>query len=288
MTMTLVTGAAGGQQGSTGRHVTELLLNQGIPVRAFVRTLDDRADRLRELGADVVAGDLRDIAQVEPALDDVDRVFFTYPVADGLLDATAAMAAAARKAGVRRLVEVSQLNPRSRSHSPRSRQHFLSEQVFDWAGVGAVHLRATVFYENVRVLAGIGVAGELAVPLGPETNTIPLVAGVDVARTAAALLAELDRPAEPFYRLVGEMPTIGEIVGAFGRDLRYRNVEETEWRAQVRDQGWDPHAVEHLSRLWQVFANAQDRDPAIFRLTDAVEQITGSKPETLREFLRKA
>src|SRR5690349_9369851 len=155
----LVTGAAGGTQGATGRHVTGMLRERGEPVRAFVRTVDERAERLRALGAQVVSGDLRDIAQVRPAMADVDRVFFTYPVTDGLLDATAAVAAAARAAGVRRLVEVSQLRPRPEAASPRTRQHWVAEQVLDWAGVGAVHLRATVFYENIRVLALAGAAG---------------------------------------------------------------------------------------------------------------------------------
>jgi uncharacterized protein YbjT (DUF2867 family) len=36
----LITGAAGGPQGSTGRLVAGLLLKQGIPVRAFVHKLD--------------------------------------------------------------------------------------------------------------------------------------------------------------------------------------------------------------------------------------------------------
>jgi nucleoside-diphosphate-sugar epimerase len=31
----LVTGAGGGQQGQTGRHVSEMLLARGVPVRAF-------------------------------------------------------------------------------------------------------------------------------------------------------------------------------------------------------------------------------------------------------------
>jgi len=31
---------------------------------------------------------------------------------------------------------------------PRMRQNYLSEQVFEWAGIGAVH-RGYVFYENL-------------------------------------------------------------------------------------------------------------------------------------------
>ena len=52
----LVTGAAGGAQGSTGRRIAALLLEKGIPVRAFVHKLDARSDALQELGAEVVQG----------------------------------------------------------------------------------------------------------------------------------------------------------------------------------------------------------------------------------------
>jgi len=287
----LVTGAAGGRQGSTGRQVAELLLGRGVPVRAFVHSDDERAERLRGVGAEVVTGDLRDIAQVLPALEGVDRVFFTYPVADGLLDAAAAVAAAAKTHGVRRVVEVSQLTPRPHSHSPRTRQHWLAEQVFDWAGVGAVHLRSIVFYENFRVLATIGLAtGELAVPLGDEHNLMPLVAAGDVARIGATLLADPLPPSEQFYLLVGAVPTVGEIAAAFAkvldRPMPYRNISEREWRDSALARGVNPHAVEHLSRLWQVFRDPEIRKEALYEVTDSVERVTGSAPESLEGFLR--
>jgi hypothetical protein len=53
----------------------------------------------------------------------------------------------------------------------------------------------------------------------------------------------------------------------------------------VMGSGASPHAVEHLSRLWQVFGNAANRAEESFHVTDAVEQITGAEPTTLREFL---
>lgn len=43
----LVTGASGGQQGRTGRHVAEMLLARGIPVRAFVQHLSNLWRTLR-------------------------------------------------------------------------------------------------------------------------------------------------------------------------------------------------------------------------------------------------
>jgi hypothetical protein len=42
----LVTGAAPGSQGSTGWHIVQLLRRKGLPVRAFVHSIDERSERL--------------------------------------------------------------------------------------------------------------------------------------------------------------------------------------------------------------------------------------------------
>jgi nucleoside-diphosphate-sugar epimerase len=47
----LVTGAAG-RVGAIGRTVSELLLKQGQAVRAMVRSEDERAQALRDMGAE--------------------------------------------------------------------------------------------------------------------------------------------------------------------------------------------------------------------------------------------
>ena len=62
---TLITGAAGGQQGSTGRLIAMRLLKQGLPVRAFVHKRDARCDELLKHGAEVVEGDLLNPASVQ-------------------------------------------------------------------------------------------------------------------------------------------------------------------------------------------------------------------------------
>src|SRR5258708_17051502 len=95
----LVTGASGGRQGRTGRHVSEMLLARGVAVRAFVHTIDERSDRLRALGAEVVEGDFLDIRSVQRAVRGVSSIYFAYPVQDALLGATATLAVARRGAG---------------------------------------------------------------------------------------------------------------------------------------------------------------------------------------------
>jgi NADPH:quinone reductase-like Zn-dependent oxidoreductase len=51
----LVTGAAG-RVGAVGRTVTGLLLKQGKAVRAMVRNEDERAQALRDMGAESWSG----------------------------------------------------------------------------------------------------------------------------------------------------------------------------------------------------------------------------------------
>ncbi|GAA2647417.1 NAD(P)H-binding protein [Nonomuraea recticatena] len=274
--MILVTGAAGGPQGSTGRQVVDLLLERGEAVRAFVHSDDHRADELRKLGAEVVVGDLREISSVRPAVRGVRRAFFTYPVTAGLLDATGVFAAAAREEGVERVVEVSQLDAGPEAGTPRMRRHWVSEQVFDWAGVGAVHLRAAVFFENLAVVAAAGEGGELALPLGSRDTLLPLVAAADVARAGARLLLE-PGPVDPICLLTGQMATIGQVAEAMG--LRYVDLPPEQWEERAMAVYGDPYAVEHLSHLWAIFRFIGSADHPLYR-------VTIERPVTLEEFVR--
>lgn len=61
---------------------------------------DTRSDELRRQGAEVVEGDLLNPAMVQSALEGVKRACFTYPMADGPLEAATIFAAAARDSGL--------------------------------------------------------------------------------------------------------------------------------------------------------------------------------------------
>lgn len=159
------------------------------------------------------------------------------------------------------------------------RRHWLSEQVFDWAGVGAVHLRAAVFFENLAVAAD---PGELALPLGPPDTRIPLISGADVAGTGAGLLLE-PGPVDPVVPLTGQMATIGEAAAALG--LPYTDLPPAEWEARAIGRYGDPYAVEHLTHLWAIFRFIGAGDHPLFRVTgETIRRFCGRRPETIREF----
>ena len=290
----LVTGAAGGAQGSTGRRIAALLLEKGIQVRAFVHKLDARADALRELGAEVVQGDLLDPDSVRAALRGIKRAYFTYPVTDGLLEATTIFATAAREAKTELVVNNSQLQnsqslPARKAPSFRNMQHGLADRIFDWAGVGAVHLHAPPYYENVRALVRKSVAEQSTVflPWGDGSATIPLVGAEDVSRVAATLLADSQTPSASEYDLIAATPTVKEIVdtlsAALQREIRYVNITDEQWAEAMRGH-INPHALDHLSHLWRYFRSPERQSEEPRHVTDSIHAITGSQAQTLEEF----
>jgi uncharacterized protein YbjT (DUF2867 family) len=293
----LITGAAGGLQGSTGRVVASLLLKQGIPVRAFVHKLDARSDELRQQGAKVVGGDLLNPASVQAAMRGVKRAFFTYPVTEGLLEAATIFAVAAREAGLELVVNNSQFQGtpadaafRDLQHAPsfRNLQHRLADRIFDWSQIGAVHIQAPPYYENIRALVSRSAAEHNAafLPWGADTTVIPLAGAEDVGRVVATLLANPGLPTQTVYALVSETPTVREMVGTLGRvigrTIRYVSITDEEWAEAVKER-INPHALDHLTHLWQYYRKGGQR----YQSTDTVQVVTGRNPKTLEEFFRE-
>src|SRR3984893_279885 len=182
----LVTGAAGAI-GAIGRNLTEYLLARGHKVRALVRREDERAEALRRVGAEVVQGDLTDLASMHRAIEGCARIYFGMSVSAVDLQATVNTAAVARHHGVEPFVNMSQMTVTQMSitettESPQHKRHWLAERALSWAGLPSVTVRPTVFLENFFLLlaaASVRNADELALPMGAG-KTSP-VSSVDVA-----------------------------------------------------------------------------------------------------------
>jgi hypothetical protein len=84
---------------------------------------------------------------------------------------------------------------------------------------------------------------------------------------------------------VSETPTVKEIVEtlgkAIGRPVRYVPITDEQWTEAVKER-INPHALDHLTHLWQYFRKTEER----YRTTDTVHVTTGRNPQTLEEFFR--
>jgi uncharacterized protein YbjT (DUF2867 family) len=163
----------------------------------------------------------------------------------------------------------------------------LADRIFDWARVGSVHLQAPPYYENIRALVSRSVAEQNAVflPWGDGEAVLPLVGAEDVSRVAATLLACPSVPAQDVYPLVTETPTVREIIEtlgrAAGRSIRYFPIADEQW-AEAMKERINPHALDHLTHLWQYFRNSHEERQA----TSAIREVTGRNPQTLQEFFQ--
>jgi uncharacterized protein YbjT (DUF2867 family) len=136
-----------GATGTTGRVAVTALRHAGKRVRALVHKEDARAEALREQGAEIVVGELLDLDQVRAAMEGVRGAYFVYPFKPGLIEAAAFFSQAAIEAGVESIVNMSQKSARREAKSEAARDHWITEQVFDWSGVPTTHIRPTFFAE---------------------------------------------------------------------------------------------------------------------------------------------
>jgi uncharacterized protein YbjT (DUF2867 family) len=104
----LVTGAAG-RVGAVGRTITAQLLKQGKAVRAMVRNEDERAQALRDMGAEVVVGNLLDLDSMHRVIAGCETMYFGMSVSDAYLAATVNTAAVAKHHGVKAFINMSQM-----------------------------------------------------------------------------------------------------------------------------------------------------------------------------------
>ncbi|MBD1848386.1 NmrA family NAD(P)-binding protein [Cyanobacteria bacterium FACHB-63] len=287
----LVTGAAG-DIGAIGRNLTAMLLDKGHQVRALVRREDERAEALRQLGAEVVLGDLTDLDSMHRAIEGVKRIYFGMSVSAAYLEATVNTAAVAKHHGVEAFVNMSQMTVTQMSitettDSPQHKLHWLAEQALAWSGLPIVTVRPTVFLEGffLRLAANsVRDNNELALPLG-NSKTSPISA-VDVARAVAVILDDPAPHVGQVYNLTGfESADLDHYARAFskalGRTIRYRDVLLSEWTDTLRRFGVPTHLVNHLAVMAELHAQGR-----YDRMTDDLFKLTGKTPTSMYDFVK--
>jgi uncharacterized protein YbjT (DUF2867 family) len=294
-----------GATGMTGGYAVRSLLGAGQKVRALVHREDRRSEALRQQGAEVVVGDFGDFRAIQRAMQGTTGAYFCYPVTPGIVQATAHFAQAAKEAKVETVVNMSQVIVREDARSNASLQHWLSERVFDWSGVAAVHLRPTFFSEWLIYLSPMIVQGTIYAAYGD--GKAALISAEDQGRVISEIL---QRPSDHIgmtYPLYGPVEytfaEIAAVVGkVLGRPIAYQQVPfevmakvfespgtvtdsdaaEGSPRSPVKDKNDADFLIQHLREA------AVDHNNGLFAGTnDFVRKITGQAPMTIENFVEK-
>jgi uncharacterized protein YbjT (DUF2867 family) len=288
----LVTGAAG-RVGGVGRTIAELLLKRGKAVRAMVRQEDQRAKALRDLGAEVVVGDLLDLDAMHRAVAGCESMYFGLSASDVYLAATVNAAAVAKHHGVRAFINMSQMTLAQMSitettPSPQHKLHWLAEQALNWSGLPVVHVRPTVLFEGFFLIftpEPVRESNQIRLPFG-EGRTSPVGVG-DVARVVAALLADPRPHIGKTYHLTGPESEnmhffADEYSKALGRPVAYRDIPVEPWRDALLQRGFPVHLADHVATMAELH-----RAGSYDRMSDDVFVLTGQAPMSVRQLVRR-
>jgi NAD(P)H dehydrogenase (quinone) len=288
----LVTGASG-NVGSVGRGIVKLLRERNLPVRAFVHRLDERSQALSNMGAEIVAADLTNGADVVRALRGCKRMYFGMSISSPYLQATAIAAAAAKEIpDFEILVNISQMTVSQMSltkmtESPQQQQHWLGEQILNWSGVPVSHVRSTIFLEPFfSSLAATSIAkdGTIRMPFG--SAKISPISASDVARVVSTILEDpIDRRGK-VYELTGprseDMIEIAkEYATALNRPVKYVDTPYDKWlKEELLPLNLPQYVFHHVSTMAKLIAeNRYDR------LTRDVQMLTGEPSMSIQEYV---
>jgi uncharacterized protein YbjT (DUF2867 family) len=252
-TSVLVTGATGRQGGATVRA----LVAAGVPVRALVRDLGTaRAQAVRELGAELVTGDLLDRDSVIRAAEGVRAVFSVQMPAltangfdfEGEVAQGVNLVEGAKAAGVSQFVHTSVTGAGHHTEAPGwSEGRWTSMEATLGAkaaiqdrvrAAGFEHwtlLKPGFFMENflpsMAFLFPRGIAGGLVSVLKPQTR-LSLVAVEDIGTAAAAAIGDPKRFDEIELELAGDYLSLTQIAevlsSALGTHLSAPDMTEQE------------------------------------------------------------
>jgi uncharacterized protein YbjT (DUF2867 family) len=241
-----------GSTGDTGAPTVKYLLEQGYRVKALVRREDERSQKLKALGAEICVGNLLDLKSLRLALEGVDGAYFCYPLSDGLVEAAALFAQAAKEQGVKHIVNMSHKQSRPDARSQATLNHWMSEQIFTWAGIPTTHLRVTFFAQWMLYIAPFIREGRYLTPFDADSRFAPIAAS-DIALITANILIKPEGHGGQAYQLHGPIEyshaqLAGVLGETLGKDVRYEQVSVEDFVKQLGIDG-DPAFAVHFNAV---------------------------------------
>jgi uncharacterized protein YbjT (DUF2867 family) len=240
----LLTGATG----YVGGRLLRVLEERGHAVRCLVRRPEHLLPRVGP-GTEVVGGDLLDAASLAPALEGVGAAYYlVHSLAGGEFErrdreAATNFAAAARKAGLERVVYLGGLADETQPLSPHLRSRLEVGEILRRSGVPVVELRASIVlgsgsvsFEMVRAL--VERLPVMVTPRWVDTPAQPIAVQDLLDYLVRAL--EIDAAGSPIFEIGGADRT--SYAGLMREYARQRGLRR--WMIPV------PVLTPYLSSLW--------------------------------------
>lgn len=272
-----------GAGGKLGRLVVEQLLAKSYEGRIIAGSRKPEA--LEFTGVETRKADFSDAAGLKAALEGVDRMLIISTDVLGEERRAQHLNAieAAKAAGIKRILYTSMPYPEPGNVIPMAADHYPTEQAIKASGLEYIILRASWYAENLlQSLPQAVAAGKWFTAAGE--GRISYLPRIDIARAAAGALMT-DEPGSRVLTITGTAAhTIREIATMVtevtGKPLEVVDVDEARFNAGLVAAGLPQHVADFLTPFETGY-----RQGVLSMVTNAVEELWGAKPQSLRDFL---
>jgi uncharacterized protein YbjT (DUF2867 family) len=270
--------------GNVGTPVALELARQGHQVTLSVRSTLPNAD-WHKLGIRQAPFDINDIASMTAVLKGSEAFFSLTPLVENLVEAGTKAIAAAKAAGVRKIVRSSAQGASPDAAIQLGRMHYAVEKAVEDSGIPYTVLRPANFMQNyLNFGTPETIKGEdtFYSPLG-DAKVSPIDTR-DISAVAAKVLTEPGHEGKRYELTGGESLSNAEIAELFskalGRKINYVRIPEVKASDAMAANGVAAWLVKVLSEL-----NALGKAGYLAEVKQDVEKILKRKPITFSKFI---
>ncbi len=276
--MILVTGSTG----LIGSEVVRLLSQAGVPARALVR---DPHSGHKLPGITWLVGDLARPETLPSVFAGCTQLFLLTGNSESASELQRHAVAAARQAGLARVVKLSAFGASPHSKSVIGRMHYQIERELQESGLPWTMLRPHHFMQNLLGQAD-NIINDWVVYSSSGDGRIPFIDTRDIAAVAVITLTQPGHTGRKYVVTGSEALSYRQataILGqAIGRPLRFIDEPFDEARARLTKAGQSGWLVDSLLAI----AAYQRVGGPTETITSVVADLTGKPPRTFAQFAR--
>jgi uncharacterized protein YbjT (DUF2867 family) len=272
----LVTGATG----NTGSGLVPALRRADVEVRAFVRD-ETKAQPLKDVGAEIVVGDLDQPATIEPAVKGIDQIYLLTSNAPTQTQHAQNVLDVAKQSGNPHIVRHSAWGPEV---SRIVKQTDEVEEAVKSSGLPWTILKPTFFMQNT-MMAAQTIASDGVIYWDMKDGKVAMIDLRDIVDVAVAVLTGSGHEGKSYILTGPEAISFHDVAATFskvlGKEVKYVSVPGEAAKESLVGMGlpeWIAEGYVELSAGFsQGFAN---------RTTDNVKTLSGHPARSFEQFAR--
>jgi uncharacterized protein YbjT (DUF2867 family) len=272
----LVTGATG----NTGLGLVPALRSAGVDVRAFVRD-EAKARPLKDVGAEIVVGDLDQPDTIEPAVQGVDKIYLLTWNGPTQAQQVENVIDVAKRGGNPHIVRHSMWG------SEKSRiitQGDQAEETVKSSGLPWTVLKPTFFMQNT-MLAAETIASDGVIYWDLKDGRIGMIDVRDIVDVAVAVLTGNGHEGKDYILTGPQAISMHDVANTFskvlGKDVSYVNVPPEAALESMMSMGFPEWIARGYGELMEGFSEG-----FADTTTDNVETLTGHPARSFEQFAR--